>query len=119
MIFAEVCLITKDVKKLADFYKMILNTTSDCDDDTHQEIITIGAALTIYNNGDVKNTRNENFAIAFTVNNVDEEFKRLQQLGVEIIEQPTTRPWGARNMHFIDPDGNHVYFRSLQSSVEV
>lgn len=113
MIFAEVCLLTTDVLIMADFYKMVLKTTSDCDSDVHQAIMTEGAVLTIYNNGTVKNIKNENMVIAFTVENVDEEFERLQQLGVNIIEAPTTRPWGARNMIFVDPDGNQVVFRSF------
>ena len=29
------------------------------------------------------------------------------------LEKPETRPWGARNMSFYDPDGNVVYIRSL------
>lgn len=113
MIFAEVCLMTTNVPRLAEFYKMVLKTTSDCDDDIHQAIKTTGVALTIYNNGKVKNSKNENMVIAFTVENVDEEFERLNQLGVKITELPTTRSWGARNMYFEDPDGNHVVFRSF------
>lgn len=113
LILAEVSLLTNDVLKLADFYKTILNTTSDGDDEIHQEILTKGAALTIYNDGTKKNNNNQNICIAFTVENVDEEYERLKNLGAKIIEPPTTRPWGARNMHFCDPDGNHVYFRSF------
>jgi predicted enzyme related to lactoylglutathione lyase len=113
MIFAEVCLLTQDVPRLARFYKKVLKTTSDCDDKIHQAMITNGATLTIYNNGEVKNVKNENIVIAFTVEDVDKEFERLQQLGIKILEPPTTRPWGARNMLFTDPDGNHVVFRSF------
>lgn len=113
MIFEEVCLITNDVLRLANFYKMILETTSDCEDTIHQKIITQGTALAIYNNGNVKETKNENMSMAFTVENVDDEYGRLQQLGVNIVEPPTTRPWGARNMLFTDPDGNTVVFRSF------
>lgn len=112
MILAEVCLLTNDVLKLAKFYKTILNTTSDSDDEIHQELSTKGVALTIYNDGTKKNNNNQNICIAFTVDNVDDEFEKLKRFSVEIIEPPTTRPWGARNMHFCDPDGNHIYFRS-------
>lgn len=28
-------------------------------------------------------------------------------------EPPTQRPWGARNMSFLDPDGNLITFRSF------
>ena len=113
MVLAEVCLLTNDVLKLAEFYKIVLNATSDCNDEIHQEIMVDGTALTIYNDGNEKNNLNQNMCIAFTVQNVDEEYEKLKRIEVDIIEPPTTRPWGARNMHFCDPDGNHVYFRSF------
>ena len=113
MILAEVCLLTNNVLRMAEFYKTVLNTTSDCEDEIHQEILIKGAALTIYNDGKKKNNTCQNICIAFTVENVDNEYERLKKLGVEIIDPPITRPWGARNMHFCDPDGNHIYFRSF------
>lgn len=61
----------------------------------------------------MKDTRNENISIAFSVDDVDEEYKRLKQIGVLIKEPPTLRPWGAKNMLFYDPDGNLVVFRSF------
>jgi len=113
MVLAEVCLLTNNVLKLAEFYKTVLNTTSDCNDEIHQEIMIDGVSLTIYNDGKEKNNSNQNMCIAFTVQNVDEEYEKLKRIEVDIIEPPTTRPWGARNMHFCDPDGNHIYFRSF------
>ncbi len=56
---------------------------------------------------------NQHMCIVFTVDNVDAEYDKLKKLGVNIIEPPITRPWGARNMHFCDPYGNHIYFRSF------
>ncbi len=113
MNLAEVCLLTKDVPGLAAFYKKILKTASDCEDDVHQAIKTDGALLTIYNNGEVSDNKNENLFLAFTVDDVEEEYKRLKGIGVKILEPPTTRPWGARNLIFEDPDGNRVAFRSF------
>ena len=34
-------------------------------------------------------------------------------MGVEVIEKPTQRPWGAVNMSFYDSDRNIIYFRSF------
>lgn len=114
MVLSEVCLLTNNVLGLSEFYKKVLNTTSDSDDEVHQEILVNGATtLTIYNDGNNKNNSNQNICIAFTVDNVDDEYEKLKKLGVNIIEPPITRPWGARNMHFCDPDGNHIYFRSF------
>lgn len=113
MNLGEVCLETNDVIKMADFYRKIFNISSDCKDEVHQFIITEGTTLTVYNNGEVKNNENQNISIAFTVDDVDEEYKRLLKLGINIIDVPKLQPWGAKNMHFCDPDGNHIYFRSL------
>ena len=52
-------------------------------------------------------------SMAFTVDDVDEEYTRLSAMGVEMIDKPTMRPWGAKNMRFCDPDGNFVVFRSF------
>lgn len=120
MTLAEICLLTNDVPRLSEFYKKVLGTISDCDDVIHQVILTNGGStLTIYNDGKEKNNFNQNMCIAFTVEDVDVEYERLKKLGVEIIETPTTRPWGARNMHFCDPDGNHVYFRSFPKGIHI
>ena len=109
----EVCIETNDVLKIADFYRKILKITSECTDEVHQFIITEGTTLTVYNNGIPKNNQNQNISLAFTVEDVDKEYKRLLELGVAIIDAPKVQPWGAKNMHFCDPDGNHIYFRSI------
>ena len=113
MKLGEVCIETNDVIKIADFYRKILNVFSDCKDEAHQFIITDGTTLTVYNDGTVKNIQNQNISLAFTVDDVDEEYKRLLNLGIHIIDAPKLQPWGAKNIHFCDPDGNHIYYRSL------
>ncbi|MDP4268268.1 MAG: VOC family protein [Bacteroidota bacterium] len=116
MRIGEVCIETNDVIKIADFYRKILKIFEECNDKNHQVIIKEGTALTVYNNGKVKNNENENISIAFTVDDVDEEYLRLLNLGIRILEAPKVQPWGAKNMHFCDPDGNHIYFRSLRNN---
>ena len=113
MKLGEVCLETNNVIKMADFYRKILYISSDYRDEVHQFIITEGTTLSIYNDGEVKNNLNQNISIAFTVDDVDEEYERLLKLGIHIMDAPKLQPWGAKNMHFCDPDGNHIYFRSL------
>ena len=113
MTLGEVCIETNDVIKIADFYRMVLNVSSDCKDEIHQFIIMEGTALTVYNNGMTKNNQNQNISLAFTVDDVDEEYNRLLNFGIHIIDAPKLQPWGAKNMHFCDPDGNHIFFRSM------
>ncbi len=113
MILGEVSIDTNDVIKVAGFYRKILNISGDCTDEVHQFILTEGTVLSVYNNGEVKNNQNQNISLAFTVEDVDQEYERLLDLGIPIIDPPKLQPWGAKNMHFCDPDGNHIYFRSL------
>jgi predicted enzyme related to lactoylglutathione lyase len=111
MYLGEVCLCTNDVLALAGFYKKLFGLVNDNQDEVHQTVIAEGVTLTVYNDGTYKNNQNQNICLAFTVDDVDQEYERLKTLGVTILEPPTTRPWGARNMHFIDPDGNHIFLR--------
>lgn len=112
MLFAGICLITNDVRRLADFYKAVLAVPSDCDDEVHQEILTQGAALAILKADGVERG-NHSMTMAFTVDDVDAEYVRLRGIGVDIFDAPTMRPWGAKNMGFCDPDGNRIVFRSF------
>ena len=113
MKIGEVCLLTNDVPNLAAFYKQLLGVDNDSNDETHQFILSEETALTIYNNGTAKNNRNENICLAFTVDDMDQEYEKVKALGAKVIEPPAQRPWGAVNMSFYDPDNNIIYFRSF------
>ena len=111
MKIGEVCLLTNNVPRLASFYKRLLEVENDSEDAIHQFILTEGTALTIYNDGTVKNDQNQNICLAFTVEDMEAAYQKVLALGARIIEPPTKRPWGAVNMSFYDPDNNVIYFR--------
>ncbi|MEO3946307.1 VOC family protein [Gorillibacterium sp. CAU 1737] len=111
MKIGEVCLMTNDVLRLAKFYKELFEIDNGSDDEIHQFIISEETTLTIYNDGKERRENFQNICLAFTVDDVDVEFERLKKLGIRIAEPPTLRPWGAKNMTFIDPDGNSITFR--------
>jgi predicted enzyme related to lactoylglutathione lyase len=117
MVLGEVCLETNNVIKLAEFYRKILRINpendSELNNETHQFVLTGGITLSVYNNGEIKNNDNKNISLAFTVNDIYEEFNRLSEIGIKIINPPQKQPWGAINMYFCDPDGNQIYFRSF------
>ena len=113
MKLGEVGLLTNDVIRLADFYKKLLCIDNNSNDNVHQTIIAEETMLTIYNDGSIKNNANENICVAFSVDDVDQEYKKVIELGAEVIEKPATRPWGARNMSFYDPDRNIIYLRNM------
>lgn len=107
----EVCIMTGDVIRLSNFYKMLFSIDNNSCDDVHQFIISEETTLTIYNDGKTRNNNFQNICLAFTVENVDDEFERLKALGIKIVSPPTLRPWGAKNMSFLDPDNNLITFR--------
>jgi predicted enzyme related to lactoylglutathione lyase len=113
MKLGEVGLLTNDVIKLANFYKKLLGVDNSSDDMVHQTIISEETMLTVYNDGTEKNNQNQNICLAFTVEDMDEAYRKVLELGVKIIEAPTVRPWGATNMSFYDPDWNIIYLRSF------
>lgn len=96
-----------NVLKLTEFYKMVLQATVD-GDDIHMEILTQGASLAIYNNDDVKDSKNKNIKLGFDVANVDVEYERLKLLGVKITMLPATHTWGRREIQIADSDGNLI-----------
>ncbi|WP_312431367.1 VOC family protein [Lacrimispora sp.] len=107
----EVCLFTNDVIRLSNFYKMLFNIDNGSDDNIHQFIISEETTLTVYNDGIERKINAHNICIAFTVDDVDAEFERLKKFGIKIVTPPTLRPWGAKNMSFLDPDNNLITFR--------
>ena len=89
----EVSLLTNDVPRLADFYKQPLGTENNSSDETHLFILTGGTALTICNDGTVKNNQNQNICLAFTAEDIEKEYERVPALGARINEAPTKGPW--------------------------
>lgn len=113
MKIGEVCLHTQDVNRLADFYKRLFAIDNGSRDDVHQFLLSEETTLTVYNDGAARPANSGSISLAFTVEDVDAAYAQLLDMGVTVLEVPTTRPWGARNMHFLDPDGNHIYLRSF------
>lgn len=113
MKIGEVSLLTNDVVRLANFYKQLLDIDNQSEDEVHQVLIGEETMLTVYNDGSIKNNANQNICLAFTVDDIEKEYQKVLDLGAEVIEGPTARPWGAVNMSFYDPDRNIIYFRQL------
>jgi len=115
-----ICLITENVLKLTEFYEKVLCVTSD-KNDVHVDVVLDGGGLTLYSKSSAMEDMGFNFdeysgtgmcKITFFVEDVDAEYERLKSLnlGINFIAPPTTYPWGARSMHFRDPDGNIICF---------
>lgn len=119
--FSNICIITENVSGLARFYEAVFQTKAE-GDDIHCALSTDGAVITIYSKKAAENDMSFNFSeywgsgnftIGYNVDDVDEEYERLKTMKVDFVTTPTTWPWGARSVHFRDPDGNIISFRSL------
>ena len=117
MTFSGVCIITENVTRLTEFYKKVIQATAK-GDDTHAEINTTGAGISIFSKdgmenmvaGSTKYTGNSSSVIMFEVEDTDAEYERLKEMNIEFIMLPTTYPWGSRALWFKDPDGNIIDF---------
>ena len=119
--FTDVCFITEDVLQLRAFYEAVFGGTAE-GDAVHSSLIAGGVTFTFdfvvplqersvfhYVSAGGAN----NVIVGFNVDDVDSEYKRLLPLGVDMLNQPTTHPWGARSFQFKDPDGNILNLRSF------
>jgi predicted enzyme related to lactoylglutathione lyase len=53
-------------------------------------------------------TASENVGLWLQVRDVDAVGRELEEAGVDIIEHPTDKPWGLREMQIRDPDGLRI-----------
>ena len=111
----EISFLSGNVRKLANFYKVILGIDNGSEDDSFQELISGDVCLTIYNDGDVKPNNNQNMCLVFDVGDVDAEYERLtslEEFKLHFIKKPYDGPQDRRFMAFYDIDGNRIYFRN-------
>jgi predicted enzyme related to lactoylglutathione lyase len=60
---------------------------------------------------DSERTSDDHALLCISVEDVDDEARRLQALGVELAESPANHePWGMRTVYVRDPEGNLVEF---------
>jgi predicted enzyme related to lactoylglutathione lyase len=117
MKFTGVCLITKNVRALSEFYVEALGMTAQ-GDDTHMELCTASAGIAIFSEegmegmapGSMQGSGCGSITLGFEVADADAEYERIREMGAPIVKPPQTHPWGARAFWFRDPDGNVLDF---------
>ena len=119
MRFNGICLVSRNVRRLRDFYVKVLQTEPSGDGDWWVDFVDVaGASFTMFNEegmeemapGCMKGSGNGRYTIEFEVEDVDVEYERLKKLNVEFVKPPTTQTWGRQSVWFRDPDGNIVNF---------
>ena len=109
-------MISKDIQAAAAFYEQIIGITATWYTEDFAELstdsitIAIGSTRTMqmFSEDLTDFAGTKSTIIEFLVSNVDEEYERIKSIASEIIQEPTTMPWGNRSLLFSDPDGNMI-----------
>jgi len=119
--FTDVCFITNDVLRLRAFYETVFNVKAE-GDEIHSGI-SMDRLTLVFDHVDIADENPtfryvsadgaNNVIVGFNVDDVDAEYKRLLPMGAQMLNEPTTHPWGARSFQFRDPDGNILNFRTI------
>ncbi|HTI26434.1 MAG TPA: VOC family protein [Kutzneria sp.] len=116
MQLVSIRVITNDVARLAAFYEQVTGLEARRPAPQFAELVgpsctlAIGSAETmaLFSAGAAVPESNRTVIIEFLVDDVDREYERLAGIAGEIVQKPTTMPWGNRSLLFRDPDGNLV-----------
>jgi predicted enzyme related to lactoylglutathione lyase len=120
MNLSSIRIITADIKRLVQFYENVTGMPFTWYTDDFAELRTNLGALAIGSTrtlalfgGDAvaAAASNRSVIIEFQVENVDDNYQQLTSvLGDNVVQKPTTMPWGNRSLLFRDTDGNLVNF---------
>lgn len=118
MNLASLRIITADIQRLVQFLENVTNLKANWLTDDFAEIKTSSSTLAIgstktlslFGEGVAQPANNKSVIIEFRVENVDDEYKRIMDFVNDIVQKPTTMPWGNRSLLFRDPDGNLINF---------
>jgi predicted enzyme related to lactoylglutathione lyase len=111
-------IITDDIKRLVQFFEKATALSAKWSTEDFAEIVTssftlaIGSTRTLsfFGEGVAQPANNKSVIIEFLVENVDDDYERIKDLTRDIVQKPTTMPWGNRSLLFRDPDGNLINF---------
>jgi catechol 2,3-dioxygenase-like lactoylglutathione lyase family enzyme len=118
MNFASIRVITDDVARLTDFYTQVTGLSPQWGNDQFAELVSPAGTLAIagtptmalFGASAARAADNHSVIIEFRVDDVDGSYEKLRAVPVDVVQEPTTMPWGNRSVLFRDPDGNLVNF---------
>ncbi|EDM38038.1 hypothetical protein PBAL39_16474 [Pedobacter sp. BAL39] len=118
MNLASIRIITPEIKRLVRFYENVTHLSAQWYTEDFAEInattctLAIGSTrtLSLFGKDLTHIGHSSSIIIEFRVANVDEQYEKIKDLLSDIIQEPTTMPWGNHSLMFRDPDGNLVNF---------
>lgn len=117
MDFVSTRIITDDIVRLVRFYEA-LGLEAKWLGEEFAELasptctLAIGSQRTMYMfyGGAATAGGNRSVILEFLVKDVDAGYRKIRTLEAEVVQEPTTQPWGNRSLLIRDPDGNLVNF---------
>ena len=114
----NICILTNNVKGLHKFYSSLFQIKPRFASIAYVEFDIGGTILAIYNLENhnemveikAESAANKSMMIEIEVENVDEEYKRVCDMGIKIVKKVSTQSWGSRSFYFLDPDNNVIDF---------
>ena len=118
MKFTSVRLIVRDIRLVVPFYEQVTGVTSVWYTEDFAEVPTEGGTLAIasertlslFSVGNAEEVVHRSAIIELLVEDVDATFVRVAPFVKNVLQPPTTMPWGNRSLLFQDPEGNLVNF---------
>ncbi len=118
MNYVSTRIITNDIKRLVEFYQQVTGLSPTWYTEDFAEIATPSCTLAIgskrtmdlFGARAARPADNHSAIIEFRVDDVDRHYDRLRTVLHDIVQPPTTQPWGNRSLLFRDPDGTLVNF---------
>ena len=118
MEFVSVRVITDDIKRLVKFYEDVTGLAPTWYTADFAALATPGSTLPIgststmamFGTGAARPADNHSAIIEFRVDDVDGAYRKLKTMISDVVQEPTTIPWGNRSLLFGDPDGNLINF---------
>jgi len=108
-----------NMETMVNFYRDIIGFKTEWNGDKNADLAYGNFRLIMFGRKDFEkmvskefnypNGLNGTMEIGFNLkyfSDVDKEYKRLMDLGVEGVFVPTTMPWGQRTCYVSDPEGN-------------
>ena len=117
MTLKQTRLVTTDVATLTRFYETVSQSKAEILNSSYVQFqneackglaIVELASTRAYGEDVAEAGANRSVILDFEVDNVDAEYKRLQENVSDWVMAPKVMPWGARAIVFRDPDGNLV-----------
>ncbi|MBB5776507.1 VOC family protein [Nonomuraea jabiensis] len=118
MDFVSIRIITGDIARLVGFYERATGLRASWSGADFAELRTASATLAIGSTRTVplfapdaaRPADNRTVIIEFLVDDVDGVHQNVVGFVEDLVNEPTTMPWGNRSLLLRDPDGNLVNF---------